>query len=183
MACDWMASGRTERGARCGRTYSWVAHYSCLVSGSEEILARDRASSAKGSMMGKTYTTANGQVVTDEMIDAWCESYERGEFPDGEHTVGGIVHGRPPLSGEGTATLSVKIPLGMKEAIRRRAAAEGMTPSEFARAALSEKLLAGRLMLLTCRSIAARSWPMSRSKTFLKFSVDRSASLVILIKP
>ena len=81
-------------------------------------------------MMGKTYTAANGQVVTDEMIDAWCESYERGEFPDGEHT------------GEGTATLSVKIPLGMKEAIRRRAAAEGMTPSEFARAALSEKLLA-----------------------------------------
>ena len=42
-------------------------------------------------MMGKTYTAANGQVVTDEMIDAWCESYERGEFPDGEHTVGGIV--------------------------------------------------------------------------------------------
>ena len=58
-------------------------------------------------MMGKTYTAANGQVVTDEMIDAWCKSYERGEFPDGEHTVGGIVHGRPPLSGEGTATLSV----------------------------------------------------------------------------
>ena len=24
-------------------------------------------------MMGKTYTAANGQVVTDEMIDAWCE--------------------------------------------------------------------------------------------------------------
>lgn len=47
-------------------------------------------------MMGKTYTAANGQVVTDEMIDAWCESYERGEFPDGEHTVGGIVRGRPP---------------------------------------------------------------------------------------
>lgn len=46
-------------------------------------------------MMGKTYTAANGQVVTDEMIDAWCKSYERGEFPDGEHTVGGIVHGRP----------------------------------------------------------------------------------------
>ena len=46
-----------------------------------------------------------------------------------------------PLSGEGTATLSVKIPLGMKEAIRRRAAAEGMTPSEFARAALSENFL------------------------------------------
>lgn len=93
-------------------------------------------------MMSKAYTAANGQVITDEMIDTWCESYEHGEFPDGEHTVGGIVHGRPPLSSEGTATLSVKISLGMKEAIRRRAAAEGMTPSEFARAALSEKLLA-----------------------------------------
>ena len=57
-------------------------------------------------MMGKTYTTANGQVVTDEMIDAWCESYERGEFPDGEHTVDGIVHGRPPLSGEGGSCFS-----------------------------------------------------------------------------
>ena len=45
-------------------------------------------------MMGETYTTASGQVVTDEMIDAWCEAYERGEFPDGEHTVGGIVHGQ-----------------------------------------------------------------------------------------
>lgn len=96
----------------------------------------------EGPMMSKAYTAANGQVATDEMIDAWCESYEHGGFPDGEHTVGGIVHGRPPLSSEGTATLSVKIPLGMKEAIRRRVAAEGMTPSEFARAALSEKLLA-----------------------------------------
>ena len=115
-------------------------------------------------MMSKAYTAANGQVVTDEMIDAWCESYERGEFPDGEHTVGGIVHGRPPLSGEGTATLSVKIPLGMKEAIRRRAAAEGMTS-------------------LTCCSIGSALWLAPCSKTFLKFSVDRNASLVILIKP
>ena len=40
-------------------------------------------------MMSKAYTAANGQVVTDEMIDTWCESYEHGEFPDGEHTVGG----------------------------------------------------------------------------------------------
>ena len=56
-------------------------------------------------MMSKAYTAANGQVVTDEMIDTWCEAYEHGEFQDGENTVGGIVHGRPPLSSEGTATL------------------------------------------------------------------------------
>ena len=29
-------------------------------------------------MMSKAYTAANGQVVTDEMIDAWCELYEHG---------------------------------------------------------------------------------------------------------
>ena len=38
-------------------------------------------------MMSKAYTAANGQVVTDEMIDAWCESYEHGGFPDGEHSL------------------------------------------------------------------------------------------------
>ena len=141
LAIGWLPDGRSVELVAV-ELISWMAHYSCPVSGSEEILARDRASSAEGSMMSRAYTAANGQVVTDEMIDAWCESYEHGGFPDGEHTVGGIVHGRPPLSSEGTATLSVKIPLGMKEAIRRRAAAEGMTPSEFARAALSEKLLA-----------------------------------------
>ena len=30
-------------------------------------------------MMGKTYTAANGQVVTDEMIDTWCESWSRAQ--------------------------------------------------------------------------------------------------------
>ena len=49
-------------------------------------------------MMSKAYTAANGQVITDEMIDTWCESYEHGEFPDGEHTVGGIVHGQTHLA-------------------------------------------------------------------------------------
>lgn len=92
--------------------------------------------------MSKTYVAANGQTITDEMIDDWCASYDRGEFPEGEHTVGGVVYGRPPLSHEATVTLSVKVPIGMKEAVRKIAEAEGITPSEFTRAALSEKLLA-----------------------------------------
>ena len=57
--------------------------------------------------MSKTYIAANGQEITEEMIDRWCESYEKGEFPEGEHTVGSVVLGRPPLSsGEATVTLS-----------------------------------------------------------------------------
>lgn len=48
----------------------------------------------------KAYTAADGREVTEEMIDRWCEAYERGEFPEGERTVGGVVRGRPPLSNE-----------------------------------------------------------------------------------
>jgi hypothetical protein len=75
------------------------------------------------------------------MINRWNASYEKGEFPEGEHTVGGVVHGRPPLSQEGTVTFSVKIPIGMKAAIERAAKDEGTTPSAFARDAFTDKLL------------------------------------------
>lgn len=47
--------------------------------------------------MGK-YTADNGMTFTDEDIDHWCEYYDKGEFPPGEHTVGEAVAGRPPLS-------------------------------------------------------------------------------------
>lgn len=46
---------------------------------------------------------SDGTVVTDEMIDCWCDAYERGTFPKGEHTVSGIVDGRPPFSGKDAA--------------------------------------------------------------------------------
>ena len=45
------------------------------------------------------------------------------------------------------------------------------------------KTSCGWMMLLACCSMGSRLWPMPCSKTFFKFSVDRSASLVILIKP
>ena len=92
--------------------------------------------------MSATYIAANGQEFTDEMIDRWCEAYDKGEFPEGERTVGPVVYGRPPLSSEGTAVLSVKIPVGMKRAIEREAKNEGLTTSAFARKALEERLLA-----------------------------------------
>lgn len=47
-----------------------------------------------------SYIAANGQEITDALIDQWREAYEQGEFPEGEHTVGGVVMGRPPLSME-----------------------------------------------------------------------------------
>ena len=91
--------------------------------------------------MSKSYVAANGQEITEEMIDRWCEAYESGEFPEGERSTGEVVYGRPPLSSEGTAVISVKVPVGMKAALERKAKAEGMTVSAAARGALSDWLL------------------------------------------
>ena len=93
--------------------------------------------------MSKSYKASNGQEITEGMIDRWCESYEKGEFPDGENTVGSVVYGRPPLSeGEATVTLSVKVPAGLKEAIEQNAKAKGISPSAYVRSVLTESLLA-----------------------------------------
>ena len=45
-----------------------------------------------------SYVAANGQEITEEMIDTWCAAYEKGEFPEGEHTTGEVVFGTHPLS-------------------------------------------------------------------------------------
>jgi hypothetical protein len=91
--------------------------------------------------MSKTWVAANGQEITEEMIDRWCDAYERGEFPEGERTVGRVVHGRPPLSTGGTAVISIKVPIGMKRAVERKAKSEGVSTSAYARAALADRLL------------------------------------------
>ena len=43
-----------------------------------------------------SYVAANGQEITEAMLDRWCDAYEQGEFPAGKHTVGKVVMGRPP---------------------------------------------------------------------------------------
>ena len=93
--------------------------------------------------MSETYVAANGMEFNDAMIDKWCEAYEQGEFPAGEHTVGGVVMGRPPLSvAEKSVTLTIKLPAGMKAAIQRKAAQEGVTASAYARDVLSASIVA-----------------------------------------
>lgn len=94
--------------------------------------------------MSKTYTAADGRTITDEMIDRWCEAYDKGEFPEGERTVGEVVHGRPPLSSEGTVVLSVKVPIGMKVALDRRAKSQGVSTSSLARDAIAKELLTAK---------------------------------------
>lgn len=45
----------------------------------------------------------DGREITEEMIHRWCEPYEKGEFPEGERTVGSVVYGQPPVSGVSAA--------------------------------------------------------------------------------
>ena len=88
-----------------------------------------------------SYIAANGQEMTDALIDQWCEAYERGEFPEGEHTVGGVVTGRPPLSMEKTTTFTIKLPVGMKAALMRKAKEQGKTASSYTREIIAEDLM------------------------------------------
>ena len=88
------------------------------------------------------YIAANGQVITEEMISRWCASYERGEFPTGEHTVGGVHVGRPPMSTDKTVTIGLKVPSGMRAALTAKAKEHGMTMSAYAREVLANDLMA-----------------------------------------
>lgn len=87
--------------------------------------------------------TASGQLVTDEMIDAWCESLDRDEWPSDWVNVGDVVHGKPPIDLGESVVLSVKIPLGMKRAIENRAKDRGVSTSAVARELLEDGLLCG----------------------------------------
>lgn len=91
----------------------------------------------------KEYVAANGMAFTDEDVERWCEAYDRGEFPEGERTVGGVVMGRPPLSADATVTLTVKLPAGMKAAVKRKADGEGVSTAAYVRSVLASDLLAG----------------------------------------
>ena len=82
------------------------------------------------------YETSDGKVYTDEDINRWCEAYERGEFPEGEEATGVVVSGRPPQANAQTTTITCKVPVGMKVALKKKAEQQGMTTSAYIRSAL-----------------------------------------------
>ncbi|MDR1015577.1 MAG: ribbon-helix-helix protein, CopG family [Coriobacteriales bacterium] len=84
---------------------------------------------------------ADGQMVTSDMLSRWCEALDKDEWPQGEHSVGEAISGRPPLSAEGSAVLSVKVSPAMKRAIENKAKSEGVTTSDFVRSMLASSLV------------------------------------------
>lgn len=87
------------------------------------------------------FQAANGQLVTDDMLSRWCNSLDNDEWPDGEYSVGNIVKGRPPMSAEGSAVLSVKVPPAMKRVIENAAKNKGVSTSDFIRSILVNGLV------------------------------------------
>ena len=81
----------------------------------------------------QTYEAADGTIFTDNDINRWCEYYDRGEFPPGEHSTGEIVHGKPPRTGAEQTSLTIKVPVGLKKAINAKAKSAGISTSAFVR--------------------------------------------------
>ena len=76
-------------------------------------------------------TTKNGNVITDEQLDAWAEACERGEYP-GEPT-GEIIVGRPLMFGEEMNPVTFKMPLAKIRAVNDRAAELDLSRSDYLR--------------------------------------------------
>ncbi len=114
--------------------------YHALIAGTRHMhkveTAREEAAMSEGK-----WTATNGQDITEEMIGRWCDAYERGEFPEGERNVGKVIYGCISLSSDGTATISIEVPAGLKRAIGQKARDAGMGLDEFVLAALTDKLL------------------------------------------
>lgn len=92
--------------------------------------------------VSRHYITANGTEITEEMINTWCEAYEKGELPEGDYFHGPVVYGMPPHSNEKSSVLQVVIPEGMKKDIEKRAQSEGISINSFVLGRLMDGLLA-----------------------------------------
>lgn len=88
------------------------------------------------------FIASNGQPVTEDMLNRWCDALDRDEWPEGEHSVGDIIIGRPPMSPEGSVVMSFKVPPAMKRAVEQQARDEGLSTSEYLRSIVADRLVA-----------------------------------------
>lgn len=83
----------------------------------------------------------NGQIVTNKMIENWTSSLDADKWPDGWRNVGEIIEGIPKTTSPNTETLSIKIPVAMKVAVRKGAEESGQTTSAFVREIIEDALV------------------------------------------
>ena len=88
----------------------------------------------------RKWIAADGSEITESMVDSWCDAYEQGDFPAGERSTGDVVLAKPVSSSE-TVIFTMKIPVGLKQAIEQAAAKDGVSMGAFVRGAVTERLL------------------------------------------
>jgi len=80
--------------------------------------------------------TKNGEPVSDEMLEHWANTFERGEWPEGKT----IILGRPRLATEEVQSVTVKLPRSKVIALEEKASRMGFNRSEALREAVDEFL-------------------------------------------
>ena len=85
--------------------------------------------------MAEKFVAEGGVEVTDELLDAWAEPWERGEVPG---KPGGFVRspGRPRLADEPTKVVSIRLPVSVIKASEEKAKRYGETRSQRMREAI-----------------------------------------------
>lgn len=83
----------------------------------------------------------DGTLVTEEMIEGWCDALDNDEWPSGWVNVGDIVSGQPPVAATCSEPITTKVTKAMKNALVLEAEKEGISTSEAMREALTEWLL------------------------------------------
>lgn len=86
----------------------------------------------------KTYTTATGQVLTDDDLDAIAEEVEHADYDVEE--LKSRRRGRPLLGSAPAEVVPVRLDPELKSAVDARAEAEHLTTSEIIRKALRRYL-------------------------------------------
>lgn len=79
----------------------------------------------------------NGYPVTQADIDRWNEAYDKGELPKGYSFDGEVKQGRPRLFADGTSSLTVRIPVGLKNYVTNKASERGISVSDYVREVLA----------------------------------------------
>ena len=80
--------------------------------------------------------TKKGKPVTEEMLDEWADTFERGEWPEGKT----VILGRPRLATEELQSVTVKLPRSKVLALEEKASRMGFNRSEAVREAIDEFL-------------------------------------------
>lgn len=80
MAHGRLAGHGEGRWADSGWDGLWLACDTRYGASAEEVCKRDRGYWKEVTMSEKMWVAANGQEITEEMIDGWCDAYEPEDF-------------------------------------------------------------------------------------------------------